>query len=85
VRLFTFFSPPEDPDNPDLFARFREIDRCAIFVAFCGRRFGDPISDDMFPPKLRLLSPHDIFLKELVESVNEAAFTNSKAVPLVSM
>jgi hypothetical protein len=76
---------PESLENPDLFARLREIDRCAIFIAFCGRRFGDPFSEDMFPPKLRLLSPHDLFLQELVESVNEAAFSNTKAVPLVSM
>jgi hypothetical protein len=74
-----------DPENANIFDRFREIDRCAIFLAFCGRRFGNPISEDMFPPKLRLLSPHDVFLQELFDSVNEAAFSNPKAVPLVSM
>lgn len=72
-------------ENSDIFARFREIDRCAIFLAFCGRRFGENIYDDMPPPKLRLLSPHDEFLEELIESANEAAISNSKAVPLVSM
>ena len=84
-NVLTLATSSEDPDNADIFDRFREIDRCAIFIAFCGRRFGDPISDDTFPPKLRLLSPHDVFLQELFDSVNEAAFTNSKAVPLVSM
>jgi hypothetical protein len=84
-NVLTLSASSEDPENVDIFDRFREIDRCAIFLAFCGRRFGDPISDDTFPPKLRLLSPHDVFLQELFDSVNEAAFTNSKAVPLVSM
>ena len=76
---------PANVENSDIFARFREIDRCAIFLAFCGRRFGENISDDLPPPKLRLLSPHDEFLEELIDSANEAAISNSKAAPLVSM
>ncbi len=76
---------PANVENSDIFARFREIDRCAIFLAFCGRRFGENIADDMPPPKLRLLSPHDEFLEELIDSANEAALSNSKAAPLISM
>ena len=73
------------PDDVDIFSRFREIDRCAIFVAFCGRRFGDPVTEEDFPPKLRLLSPHDVFLEQLIDSVNESAFANSNSHPVVSM
>jgi hypothetical protein len=81
----TTLALPVDPDDINIFDRFREIDRSAIFLAFCGRRFGDPISTEMFPPKLRLLSPHDVFLEELIDSVNEAAFANASSHPLVSM